>query len=328
MSELRRYRSVVGDSARWEGFRFRDGDIVITTPPKCGTTWTQTLVALLIFGSAKFPRPLSEISLWLDMQLAAKDEVFALLEAQTHRRFIKSHTPLDGLPYDERVTYICVGRDPRDVAVSCQHHMDNIDLGRFIELRQRAVGLDDLAELGVTPPPSEPPTPAQRLAEYLDTVMTPENVNVMTLEFVLHHLQTFWDRRDAANIALFHYGDLKADLVGQMRRLADVLAISISDERLEELVVAATFEAMRDNAEMVAPNADAAIWRSTTGFFHSGSSGQWQQLFDDAAIERYEQRVAQLAPADLAVWAHQGWLTPDTPRRGPEGGLDPAEIRG
>lgn len=62
MTELRRYRSVVADSARWEGFQFRDGDIVISTPPKCGTTWTQMLVALLVFGSPDLPRPLAELS--------------------------------------------------------------------------------------------------------------------------------------------------------------------------------------------------------------------------------------------------------------------------
>jgi aryl sulfotransferase len=43
---LIRYRTVMYDSARWEGFSFRPDDIVITTPPKCGTTWTQMVGAL------------------------------------------------------------------------------------------------------------------------------------------------------------------------------------------------------------------------------------------------------------------------------------------
>jgi hypothetical protein len=38
--ELVRYRSWVYDSARWRHVRLRPGDIVISTPPKCGTTWT------------------------------------------------------------------------------------------------------------------------------------------------------------------------------------------------------------------------------------------------------------------------------------------------
>lgn len=305
MVERPRYRSVVSDSSRWEGFEFRDGDIVISTPPKSGTTWTQMLVAMLVFGSPEFPRPLSEISLWLDMQLASKDDVFARLAAQTHRRFIKSHTALDGLPYDERVTYICVGRDPRDVAVSCRHHMSNIDLDRFIKVREQAVGLDDLAELMPAQQPQEPVDP---IVEFLDSDFAPNNFNVMTLSYVLHHLQTFWARRDAPNIALFHYADLQADLPGQLRRLATVLDLPLDDSRVPELAAAASFAAMRDNAEMVAPNSDVQIWKSTDDFFHRGSSGQWREAFDDEMLHRYEARVAALATPDLRAWAESGWL--------------------
>jgi hypothetical protein len=56
-----RYRSIIADSARWDGFAFRPGDIVITTPPKCGTTWTQMLCALLIFDGSVFPAPLAVV---------------------------------------------------------------------------------------------------------------------------------------------------------------------------------------------------------------------------------------------------------------------------
>lgn len=143
-----RYHNLVYDSSRWDGFRFRPDDIVISTPPKCGTTWTQMLCALLIFDSTTFDRPLARISPWLDMLTRTPESVTADLEAQTHRRFIKTHTPLDGLPFDERVTYLCVGRDPRDVAQSWEHHWGNIDMDVFMAQRAAAVGLDDLAEPG------------------------------------------------------------------------------------------------------------------------------------------------------------------------------------
>lgn len=309
MAERRRYRSVVADSERWEGFQFREGDIVISTPPKSGTTWTQMLVALLVFGSADFPRPLSEISLWLDMQLASKDDVFARLEAQTHRRFIKSHTALDGLPFDHRVTYLCVGRDPRDVAVSRLHHMENLDLDRFLEVRAQAVGLDDLPEL--IPGQSEPLDP---IVDFLETDFKADHLNVMTLSYVLNHLQSFWARRDDPQISLFHYSDLHADLPGQLRRLASVLEIPLDESTVAELAAAASFAAMRDNAEMVAPNSDLAIWRSTTDFFHRGSNGQWREVFDDDQLRRYQERTAALAPPDLVAWAESGWLASVPPR--------------
>ena len=60
MSDLVRHRSVVEDSARWEGFPFRADDIVISAPPKSGTTWMQTLCAMLVFDelelAARWPK--------------------------------------------------------------------------------------------------------------------------------------------------------------------------------------------------------------------------------------------------------------------------------
>lgn len=88
--ELVRYRGLVYDSARWEGFELRPDDIIISTPPKCGTTWTQMICALLILQTPELDRPLSVLSPWLDMQSRSRREVVADLEAQQHRRFIKT----------------------------------------------------------------------------------------------------------------------------------------------------------------------------------------------------------------------------------------------
>ncbi|MGI8757003.1 MAG: sulfotransferase domain-containing protein, partial [Acidimicrobiales bacterium] len=195
------------DSARWESFAFRDDDIIISTPPKSGTTWTQMLCALLIFDTWDLPEPLARLSPWLDMQTRPLASVTADLDAQTHRRFIKTHTPLDGLPTDPRVTYLCVGRDPRDVSVSWSNHWSNMDLDAMSALRAEAVGLDDLAEIG--PPPPEPSAdPVERFRNWVDAPAGQDN----TLERTLRHLQTFWDRREEPNVALFHYSDLSADL--------------------------------------------------------------------------------------------------------------------
>src|SRR6266851_7196398 len=101
-----RYRSSDEDSARWIGFPFRTGDIVISTRSKTGTTWVQMICALLIFQTPDLPASLGWISPWLDFLTTPREEVYGLLEAQVHRRFIKTHTPLDGIPLDSRVTYI------------------------------------------------------------------------------------------------------------------------------------------------------------------------------------------------------------------------------
>jgi hypothetical protein len=98
-----RYQSPDEDSARWLGFPFRDSDIVISTRSKTGTTWVQMICGLLIFQKPELPAPLAQLSPWLDHLIMPRDQVYAELAAQRHRRFIKTHTPLDGIPFDPRV---------------------------------------------------------------------------------------------------------------------------------------------------------------------------------------------------------------------------------
>src|SRR5262249_61455134 len=65
MRQLVRYHSLIDNNARWDGFSFREGDIIVSTPPKCGTTWTQMICAMLIFQTPDLPLPLDLISPWL-----------------------------------------------------------------------------------------------------------------------------------------------------------------------------------------------------------------------------------------------------------------------
>ena len=118
---------------------------------------------------------------------------------------------------------------------------------------------------------------------------------------------TFWDRRDQDNIALFHYSDLLIDLPGQLRHLSDVLGIAVTDERLDQFADAATFDRMRLRADDLVPDVGNRIWRSNRDFFHRGHNRQWEELLDDDGLRSYDARVADLVPPDLAAWTHHGW---------------------
>jgi hypothetical protein len=302
---------VMADSARWDGFEFRGGDIVISTPPKCGTTWMQMLCALLVFRTAQFDRPLTEISPWLDMLTNDLDTVLAKLSAQQHRRFIKTHTPLDGLPIDDRVSYVFVGRDPRDVCFSEDNHMRNVDFEAVLRAREAAVGLDDLAELMPHGGPMERPDDERAVFRQWVDDPTPLGQTISSLTSTLHHTATFWEARDRANITLFHYSDLQADLVGEMRRLADALAIDVPDAEIAELARAATFDAMKSRAEDLAPDVTNGIWLDTSNFFHRGETGRWMAVIDDDDLAHYDDRVHELAAPDLAQWIHHGFRAGD-----------------
>jgi hypothetical protein len=158
-------------------------------------------------------------------------------------------------------------------------------------------------------PPPPPEDPLERFWLWADGEFVNGPVGIgATMANLIHHLQTFWDRRDEPRVVLFHYHDLLTDLPGQMRRLADVLGIGVSDERLEELAAAAAFDRVRERADELAPGVDNNIWRDNRAFFHSGSSGQWKDLLSPDDVSRYQDRLARLATPDLISWLHSGWL--------------------
>jgi len=275
-------------TARWSDFPFRQGDIVISTSAKSGTTWAQMICALLIFRTPDLPASLSELSPWLDWILNPRDKVYAQLAAQDHRRFIKTHMSLTEIGIDPRVTYIVVARHPLDVAVSLYHHDTNIDTERFREL----AGISHIES------PVKGATPHQWLVHWMSKDGTPDS-----LPGIIWQLSQAWKRRNQANILLLHYDDLSADLDGEMRRVASRLGISVPEDIWPGLVKAATFDQMRDAANRLQPVPD--VLRDNAAFFHRGTSGSGRELLTAAELDRYHARVRRMASPDLLAWLHR-----------------------
>jgi aryl sulfotransferase len=287
----RRYQQEARDSTRWLGFPFRDGDIVIGTPSKTGTTWAQMICALLIFGEPQLPAPLGRLSPWLDHLVAPREEVYSLLAAQQHRRFIKTHTPLDGLPLDPRATYLVTARHPLDVAVSWYHQLANFDGARWRELMGE-------------PEPAAPPPPPEPLHDWLLRWIAEDTdpaEDMDTLPGLMYHLSDAWDRRREPNILLVHYDNLCANLDGQMRWLAGQLGITIPERAWPALVQAARFENMAAHADQLVP---VQLFKSNAAFFRRGTSGEGREILTGAEIADYHARVAAMVPPDMLAWLH------------------------
>jgi aryl sulfotransferase len=289
-----RYVSQDEDSARWDGFSFRPGDIVISTRSKSGTTWMQRICSLLVFKSPDLPAPIAELSPWLDHLVAPAAKVYADLAAQSHRRFIKTHTPLDGVPLRPEVTYIVVARQPLDAAVSLYHQGDNLNR-------------DVMRRLSGQPEPTEPPPPRPSLHDWLVAWVAADAAPQEDLDSIrgyFWHLTDAWRRHREPNIVLIHYDDLRLDLEGEMRRLASRLGIEISEDTWPELTQAATFATMRAQADDVLPT-NSGIHKSSTAFFRRGTSGAGREELTHSELARYRERAAELAPADLLAWLNR-----------------------
>lgn len=289
-----RYQSDDEDSARWLGFPFRSGDIVISTRSKSGTTWMQMICALLVFQTPKLPAPLVELSPWVDWLTQPRDQVLAGLTDQQHRRFVKTHTPLDGLPIDPHATYIVVARHPLDSAVSLYHQSNNIDRAR-------------LRELTGQPEPTRPPRPRPSLHDWLiawiDREADPSD-ELDSLPGVMWHLSDAWSRRAEPNVVLVHYDDLIADLDAEMRRLASLLGVAVPRALWPDLVQAATFDEMRANARRTVPSRDGVL-KDTAAFFRRGTSGAGREVLSNDELEHYYARTSSMAPASLLQWLHR-----------------------
>ncbi len=287
----RRYKSPQQDSARWDDFPLREGDIVVSSPAKAGTTWVQMICALLVFQTPELPKPLSALSPWLDQLFTPQDQMYAQLAEQEHRRVIKTHVPLDGLPLDPRVSYLVVNRHPLDRALSMYHQVANVRAEWL-----RAFNSDQDSEKY-----------SGRAREYLlNWCRAGESdgweQDVAAAE--LHHPLDAWNRRDEPNVRLLHYEDLCADLEGQMAALAEWLGITVDPAVWPELVRAATFDEMKGRAEHLAP--DKEILADPAEFFRSGRSGGARGVLTDADLDAYHERVGALAPKPFLDWLHGG----------------------
>lgn len=89
------------DSSIWNDYKFRDDDIIISTYAKSGTTWMQQIIAQLLFNGEE-GLEVSEMSPWMDLRVPPKEIKLTEVELQKHRRFVKTHLPVDALVFSEK----------------------------------------------------------------------------------------------------------------------------------------------------------------------------------------------------------------------------------
>lgn len=276
------YKGPVTDTDRWEKFEHRADDIFICTPPKCGTTWTQALVAMLVFGKADHGEKPGIISPWIDSEIAPLDEYLEIVDAQKHRRFIKTHSPLDGIPHYNECHYIVVMRDPRDALFSMMNHRDNLTNEQVAAmlLRRGENEIDD----------------------WIDGRLDPDNFDLQTIETHTHFLKSYWDYRDLPNVHLTHYFDMKQDLRSHIAKLANILDVRLTKDQLDEMTEAGTFENMQKKGEQFAPASGSGIWKQEKSFFASGKNSQWREKMTVEQLDRLETRVSELLTEEQKAW--------------------------
>jgi len=287
------------DSTRWEAYNHRPDDIVITTSYKAGTTWMQTIVANLLYQSGDFPAPVTTMAPWLDMALPPLDEVAAGLEAQTDRRFIKTHLPLDGIPYFDTAKYIYVGRDGRDVFMSFWNHHS----GYSDEIKEFAASR--AAEIG-RPFPTNYKDLHALWKDWANRGWYAWETDGYPYWSHLHHVQSWWDYRHMDNIHFVHFADLLAEPEKSVRDIAAFLNISIDENLLPGVMDRIAFGSMKKSFKNIMPEADD-IWKGGgKTFMNKGTNGRWRGVLTDAELAEYDAAVARALTPECAKWLENG----------------------
>lgn len=287
------------DSTRWDYYTPRNDDIIIATSYKAGTTWTQAIIANLLFPDGEFPAPPSMLSPWLDMRIVPLEAFLGGLEMQQNRRFIKTHLPLDGMRYEPDVKYVYVSRDGRDVFMSLWNHYSNMKPDKIDFMNEVPARVGDSF-----------PHPPEDIHEFWKTWVTQawfdEEVGGWPYWSHLSNVQRWWDYRHVPNIEFFHYNDLLHDTEAEIKRLADYLDIEVPEQHWPRIIDAISIDSMRARGAEYVPDG-GVFWKGGTDtFLNKGTNGRWREVLTDEELAQYDALCDEALTPDCRQWLEHG----------------------
>ncbi len=290
-SKLREFQNHHFDSTIWNDIKFRDDDIVISTYAKAGTTWVQQIVAQLLFNGVEGVE-VAEMSPWVDLRVPPKAVKIPIIESQTHRRFLKTHLPVDALVFSEKAKYVYIGRDGRDVLWSMYNHHSKANDAWYEALN------DTPGRVG--PPIKRPPSSiAQYYHDWLDKDGHPwwpfwENI------------RSWWAIKGLPNVHLLHFQNLKRDMPAEIRRLAAFIETPIDEAKWESVLHHCSFDYMKEHGEKSAPLGGAFWDGGAKSFINKGTNGRWRDVLTSEESSKYERRALAELGSECAHWLATG----------------------
>ena len=250
-------------------YRPASGDIFVASYPKCGTTWLQYIVWLLIRG-----RPLaaneSLAELFPHLEEVGAEAVAALPEP----RLIKTHLACGLTGYAADARYLVILRNPFDCAVSFFHHTTGFPRHYDFEGGSFASFFDCFIRGEVD------------FGDYFD------------------HLLSWHEARTRPNVHFFTYEAMRAD----PRKAVREIAAALGERAQAQVATADGLEAVVRETSIEAMRRDQLRWSSArpawaTGFVRLGLVGDWQTLFTReqlrALLAEFDRRLAGTALAEL-----------------------------
>ncbi|GFY45812.1 hypothetical protein TNIN_161251 [Trichonephila inaurata madagascariensis] len=239
-----------------------DGDIIIASYPKTGTTWLQYIVMQIVSKGELYPKfddcvlkyvPFLEMS------------GVSVLDKMEKPRMYKHHCPYNMIQKNDKAKYLYVYRRPEDTIISYYHFLINLN--------------------------RNPP----ELDAFFEKFLSGE----IGYGSYFDHVLSFYTHKNDENVLLVCYEKLLHNRRDEILRIAKFLGEEYyrnlaEDESLLEAVLERTsFDYMKKNLSLTNSNARKEEEKKTINFFRKGVVGDGKKSLSSDQLKRLKDVVKE-----------------------------------
>jgi hypothetical protein len=241
-------------------------DVFVSTFAKSGTNWMMQIAHQIAFRGAGDYEHIHDVVCWPDMKRRGKRQISIPLSdtmvqqaSPTGLRVIKTHLSAHDVPYREQAHYLAVIRDPKELFVSSYFFAAGA-AGPLMPTR------DEWFELFLTD-------------------RFPFNFGHTWAE----HTASYWALRDKPNVLVLLFQDMKRNLPGAVRAVADTLGVQLSDDELQAVIDRSTFSYMSGIEDKFTPMPKGTLpWGEGLKMMRQGKSGNSTELLSREQQQRID----------------------------------------
>lgn len=282
------------DSTYWDDFIYGESDIVIGSYCRSGTSWLQQIITQILSNGVE-ERDIARKLPWIEMRLHLRAESLSAVANMASPRVLKTHLPLDALVFSEKAKYLYIARDGRDVVWSLYNFRINFTDEHLHRL--------NTCPGRVGPPLAKITESSLSVREYFNEWLEKDGGEWWSY---WENIRTWWAYKDTPNILLLHYADLKADLVGQIHRIAAFLGQDNDDKSWSVIAEHSDFGYMKRHADDIVPLRGGFLEGGAKTFMHKGTNGYWRDVLSADEVARYERKAVEELGVECARWLATG----------------------